>query len=116
MRQLIAVLVALVLSACSFQVPYHYYYACTNTENRYDYVNETYYQTTRNIPVIYVHKNRLETQNTEFKFTREDDQYWWYDNVDQSLPPIYRRTFRIEKGTNRINNWNCTVEKTLFKK
>ena len=92
MRQLIAVLVALVLSACSYD-PYHYYYSCTDLSGK-------------KVPTIYVHNDVLTNYaGMRWKLKWENDQAWGYDDY-----------IIIEKGTHNIRGYSCTVEKTLFKK
>ena len=97
MNRLIIVVIALVLSACSYD-PYHYYYKCPNT------------------PLIHVHNDVLKLRQQEYTFWKEleDDRFWVYHAED--IGTIY-----MEKGTNRITDgtlslMDCTVEKTLFKK
>ncbi len=85
--------------------PYHYYYKCTDESESI-------------IPVIYVHNNVLKWSGTSYSYKGENDFYWIYDFGPSPLSS----TFQIEKGTNRIKSplplgtWNCTLEKTLFKK
>ena len=91
MRQLIAVLVLLVLSACSYD-PYHYYYSCTDRSGK-------------KIQTIYVHNDVLNYLGYNWSLKWESDKAWGYDT-----------TLIIDKDTHNISGWICTVEKTLFKK
>ena len=105
MRQLIAVLVALVLSACSYD-PYHYYYNCIRENGRY-------------IDPIYIHNNVLKWGDHEYRLVSESDNYLNFASRSNNGSSL-----QIVKGTNRINNgivttwetFNCTLEKTLIKK
>ena len=108
MNRLIAVVIALVLSACSYD-PYHYYYKCTST-------SPTRLSTTTNIPAIYLHNNVIKVYGKEHRLISEDDQHWVYSTGNSIGRDDGHGPFFIEKGTNRINGWDCTVEKTLFKK
>ena len=121
MNRLIAVVIALVLSACSYD-PYHYYYKCANTYE----TNGT--QGTNDWPVVYVHNNVLKFRQYEaetlYHFVNEDDRFWHYSSKGKVVMKDGEAySFSIEKGTNRIKNhitwygyWDCAVEKTLFKK
>ena len=105
MRQLIAVLIAVLLSACSYD-PYHYYYSCTDEIGRY-------------VDPIYIHNNVLKYGDYKFSLESESDVFLKFRLYYGRGPFL-----QIEKGTNRINygtytireTFNCTLEKTLFKK
>ena len=133
MNRLIAVVMALVLSACSYD-PYHYYYYCSQ-KKELRFTDPTTKQPITDIrwvkkPTIYVHNNVLYVPNTkadngylEYPYIKEDERYRYYGGKVRSEEYMSRIEYQrerslivtIEKDTNIISNaypmedWDCNV-------
>tara|TARA_B100000965_G_scaffold101898_1_gene83673 strand:- start:621 stop:1034 length:414 start_codon:yes stop_codon:yes gene_type:complete len=111
MNRLIAVVIALVLSACSYD-PYHYYAYC----NSGDKTKTTYRdgrlvdREVRNVPATYFHNGVLHNLNNRrdepyYFFVKEDEQYVYFQRYDREYIEglnLESYLFRFNKETKEI--------------
>ena len=112
MNRLIAVVIALVLSACSYD-PYHYYAYCKSDDNfkyTYRYGIEVDRER-RNVPATYFHNGVMRNLNNYrdepyYIFVKEDEQYLHFREWDREY-----NEERLDRYSTKFNKETKEIER-----
>ena len=113
MNRLIAVVIALVLSACSYD-PYHYYAFCNSGDNfkyTYRYGIEVDRER-RNVPATYFHNGVLHNLNN-----RRDEPYYFFVKEDEhGLIYASRITKKMQVAASKfiMPDWREELNQTSY--